>query len=62
MNFFWLLRMKRWAQHPPPKSRVILVICVVILCLILYGIDHYFGWPEALTPAGGSRRGIPLMR
>jgi hypothetical protein len=54
--------MKRWAQHPPPKSRVILVICVVILCLVLYGIEHWIGWPEALTPAGGGRRGIPLMR
>ncbi|GHG80849.1 hypothetical protein GCM10010961_04380 [Pseudodonghicola xiamenensis] len=62
MNFFWLLRMKRWAQHPPSKSRVILVLCVVIFCLILYAVEQWIGWPDALTPAGGVRRGVPLMR
>ncbi|MDK3016265.1 hypothetical protein [Pseudodonghicola flavimaris] len=61
MNFFWLLRMKRWAQHPPSRNRVLLVLAVIAICLLLYGIEHWFGWPEALTPAGSGRRG-PLLR
>ena len=61
MNPLWLLRMKRWVQHPPSKARVLLVLAVVAICLLLVAIEHTVGWPEALTPAGGGRR-IPILR
>lgn len=46
----WFLRMKKWATHPPPAARVVLVLAVVAAVLALAAFDHYVGWPEALTP------------
>lgn len=43
MNFHWLLRAKRWAQHPPSMKKVLLVLGVVAVCLALYGIEYFFG-------------------
>ncbi len=59
MNLFWLIRMRRWAQHPPPMSRVLLVLAVIAVCLLLFGIERIWGWPDWLTvePMGrGMRR------
>lgn len=53
-----LLRMARWARHPPSWKRVKLVLIVLALCLILLGIEWLFGWPDALTPNGGGGRFI----
>lgn len=50
MNPRWLLRMARWARHPPSAARVRLVAAVVVICLILYAIDQLLGWPQWLTP------------
>ncbi len=44
----WLMRAKRWAQHPPPMRRVILMAAVVAASLAIAGIEHYFGWPDWL--------------
>lgn len=55
MNVTWLLRMVRWVRHPPSDRRVILVFSVVVIVLALWGYEQLFGWPEALTPAGGTR-------
>ena len=55
MNPIWLIRMARWARHPPPMWRVKLVVGVVILCLVLFGIEHFWGWPEWLTVNGKAR-------
>ena len=33
----WLLRMARWARHPPSPGRVALVLGVVAACLLLVG-------------------------
>lgn len=49
MNQTWLLRMARWARHPPSPGRVKLVLGVVALCLVLFGFEHFFGWPAWLT-------------
>ena len=49
MNPLWLLRAKRWAQHPPSRSRVMLGLAVAAICLALVGIERTVGWPEALT-------------
>lgn len=46
MNPFWLVRMARWIRNPPSMGRVYLVIGVIVLCLALAAIDHYFGWPS----------------
>lgn len=55
MNPIWLIRMARWARHPPPMSRVKLVVGVVILCFILFGIEHVWGWPDWLRVNGKAK-------
>lgn len=35
--------------------RVLLVLGVVVLCLVLFGIERFVGWPDALTPEGPAR-------
>ena len=57
MNPHWLLRMVRWVRNPPSAGRVRLVLAVVALCLALYAIERWVGWPEALT---GDRLRAPL--
>lgn len=49
MNPNWLLRMARWARNPPSPQRVKLVFGVVALCLALFAIEYWFGWPEWLV-------------
>lgn len=49
MNFFWLIRMRRWAQHPPSARRVILVLSVIVACLALYAVERIWGWPDWLS-------------
>ncbi len=44
----WLMRAKRWAQHPPSPRRVALVLAVVAASLAIAGIEHYAGWPDWL--------------
>ncbi len=50
MNPIWFLRMARWAKRPPSEARVKLVLGVIAVCLILFGIERVFGWPDWLTP------------
>jgi hypothetical protein len=45
----WLIRMRRWAEHPPPLSRVLLVLGVIALCLALVAVERGLGWPDWLT-------------
>ena len=54
MNLF--LRMARLARHPPSLGRVKLVCAVVALCLIIYGVERFWGWPDWLTPNSGKLR------
>ena len=50
MNYLhWLLRAKRWAARPPSANRVVLVLGIIAVCLLLFGYERFFGWPEALT-------------
>ncbi len=60
MDIRWLFRAKRLAQNPPSAGRVKLFLVVLALCLILFGIEQVFGWPEALTPNGTRRPRIGL--
>lgn len=50
MNLRHFLRMARWAQIPPSLRQVLLVLAVVVLCLVLFAIERWYGWPDALTP------------
>ncbi|MCC0063965.1 MAG: hypothetical protein H6895_07745 [Defluviimonas sp.] len=52
MNLRHLVRMSRWARHPPPLWRVKLVFAVVALCLLIVGLDHFGLWPEGLRLPG----------
>ena len=57
MNLFWLVRMKRWVLHPPSPLKVAVVLGVVAFVLGLAAVEHFIGWPEALTVDGrGFRR------
>jgi hypothetical protein len=50
MNPMWLVRMARWARNPPSPGRVKLVFAVIALCLLIFGYEWMFGWPEGLVP------------
>ncbi|EPX76061.1 hypothetical protein [Salipiger mucosus] len=54
----WLLRMARWARNPPSPGRVKLVLAVVGICLALFAVERWVGWPDALSP----ERARPPMR
>ncbi len=51
----WLLRMAKWARHPPPAARVRLVLGVVAVCLALAAAEYIWGWPAWLTVNGRVR-------
>ncbi|MGR3756045.1 MAG: hypothetical protein ACU0AT_02300 [Tranquillimonas sp.] len=55
MNLIWLLRASRWARRPPSAGRVKLVLAVLAAAVVLYAVERWIGWPDALTPAGGTR-------
>jgi len=55
MNMRHLVRMAKWARHPPSERRVRLVFGVILICLILFGLERIFGWPEWLTLNTGWR-------
>lgn len=50
MNPIWLIRMAQWARNPPPPQKVKLVFGVIALCIVIFGIEWLFGWPEWLVP------------
>ncbi|MDU8911529.1 hypothetical protein [Aestuariicoccus sp. MJ-SS9] len=52
MNWLQLLRMSRWARHPPSPRKVKLVLAIVAACLALYAVERWIGWPEALSVDG----------
>jgi len=49
MNLFWFLRAKRWAQNPPSARKIKAVAVIVAACVVLYGIEQIWGWPDWLT-------------
>lgn len=51
----WLIRARRWVQHPPSVGRVKLVFGVVALCILLVAVEKFYGWPDWLRV---DRRGI----
>lgn len=55
MTVRWLLRMARWARNPPSMRRVVLVLGIVAVCLALFAVEYFIGWPEALSPDARGR-------
>ena len=41
--------MARWAQNPPSEGRVKLVFGIIAVCLALFAVEYFVGWPEALS-------------
>jgi hypothetical protein len=57
VNLLWLVRLRRWLRHSPSPRLVIVVLGVVGVMLGLAAVEHFLGWPEALTVDGrGFRR------
>lgn len=44
----FLLKSKHLAQNPPAASKVRLFVGIVCACLLLIGIEAFFGWPDWL--------------
>jgi len=42
--------MSRWALNPPSEKKVKFVFGIILLCLALFLIERYIGWPDALSP------------
>ena len=49
MNPLGLVRMARWVRHPPSPRRVALALAGLALCLGLYAVERWIGWPDALS-------------
>lgn len=59
MSYRWFLRMKRLAQNPPSEGRVKLVLGIILLCILLYLVERFIGWPDFLTSEPVGRRWKP---
>ena len=59
MNLRQLLRMSKWARHPPSAKRVKLVIGIVVICLVLFAIERWIGVPEWLQMERMRRPRLP---
>ncbi len=57
----WFLRMTLWARRPPSKKRRQLVFGVLVICALLFAIERWIGWPDALT-AERVRPGLQINR
>lgn len=51
----WLLRASQWARKPPSWKRVKLLLIVLTLCLVLFGVEHFVGWPAWMTVNGKAK-------
>ncbi|MTJ04091.1 MAG: hypothetical protein FH759_05270 [Sediminimonas qiaohouensis] len=49
MNMRWIVRMARWARHPPSEKMVKLVLSIVAVAAVIYVIERYVGWPDWMS-------------
>lgn len=49
MNWMQLLRMAKWARHPPSEARVKMVLAIVAVCLSVFAVERWVGWPDWMT-------------
>lgn len=59
MNPRHLLRMSKWARNPPSARRVRLVFGIVAVCIGIYAIERWVGWPSFLSREVGTWRWRP---
>jgi hypothetical protein len=50
MNPRWLLKAKLWAQNPPSPAKIKFMVAIIAICLALFAVEKFFGWPAWLTP------------
>jgi hypothetical protein len=55
----WLVRMSMLARRPPPLWKVKLVIGVIVICLVIFGVENIWGWPDFLSVNGRFRHKLP---
>ncbi|RVV99853.1 hypothetical protein EKE94_04070 [Mesobaculum littorinae] len=60
MNFMWFMRASNWARRPPSWGRVKLVLAVIAVCILLFVVERYVGWPDWMTTEGP--RGGRILR
>jgi hypothetical protein len=41
--------MAHWARNPPSPARVKLVCAVIAVCLVLFAIETWVGWPDWMS-------------
>ncbi|MBR9649813.1 hypothetical protein [Thalassovita aquimarina] len=51
----WLFRMSKWARNPPSARRVRLVLLIIVICLVVYAVERWIGWPDWATVEGRGR-------
>ncbi|MBV0912112.1 hypothetical protein [Anianabacter salinae] len=56
MNPRWLVKASLWARNPPSMKKVIFVLAIIGLCIALFVVERYVGWPNWLTVNGRSGR------
>ena len=49
MNAWRWLRARNASAAPALPQRVKLVIGAIALCILLFGVDYFVGWPDWLT-------------
>ena len=49
MNPRWLLRMSQWARNPPSAGRVKFMAAIIGVVLLVFALEYFGLWPEALT-------------
>lgn len=62
ISIWQLLRMSKWARHPPSTRMVILVAGILAVALLIAGVERFIGWPDALSMEPQPRRPrLPLQ-
>lgn len=49
MNPRWIMRMAQIARHPPSGKRLWIMLAVAAICLVLFGLEQFFGWSPDTT-------------
>ena len=58
MNLRVLLRMSKWARHPPSDSRVKFGLALIAVLFLIFAVERWIGWPAWLQLDQASR-GLP---
>jgi hypothetical protein len=46
VNWFHLMRMAQWARNPPSPARMKFTVGIVVICLAIFCIERWVGWPN----------------